>query len=85
MLCSRRVTLNVAKKNTVASCQHHSHVVLEMRLVKGEVDRLSIFWWYVKARCPLGTDVLVKSRFWVYSRNLEIKFSSLHHVRSLLG
>lgn len=82
MLCSRRVILNLAKENRVAGCQHQSNVTLEeRRLVEGEVDSLSVSWWYIKTRCPLGRDVIVKSRFWFHSRSLELKFSTPHHAR----
>lgn len=70
----------------MAGRQHQSSVALDMkRLVKGKVGVLSISWWYVKARCPLGRDIIVKSRFWFHSRSSEGKFSRLHHARSLLG
>jgi len=86
MLCFRRVMLKLAKQNIVARCQHQSSVALEMRrILKGELDGLSVSWWCVKARYLLGGDVTVKSRFWFLSRSFEVKFFHLHHARSLLG
>lgn len=51
-----------------------------LRLLKGV---LSISWWYVEIRHLLGRDGLVKFRFWVHSRSLEVKCSSMHRARNL--